>query len=147
MSIDEAIEKHRRIAETKKTLYDACILEEYNRHLLREYKEHEQLAEWLEELKDYQDKNKMVVKIDCANSEEFKDIAVKLAKEQYNKAIDDYKSGIKEELERFEVKNLDTCVLYNLMDRKAERLKAGGENDITRYSNEQSENAIFNSNI
>ena len=53
MSIDEAIEKHRRIAETKKTLYDACILEEYNRHLLREYKEHEQLAEWLEELKMY----------------------------------------------------------------------------------------------
>ena len=110
-------------------------------------KEHEQLAEWLEELKDYQDKNKMVVRIDCVNSEEFKDIAVKLAKEQYNKAIDDYKSGIKEELERFEVKNLDTCVLYDLMDRKAERLKAGGENDITRYSNEQSENAIFNSNI
>ena len=93
-------------------------------------KYHEQLAEWLEELKDYRDKNKMVVRIDCVNSEEFKDIAVKLAKEQYNKAIDDYKSGIKEELERFEVKNLDTCVLYDLMDRKAERLKAGGENEI-----------------
>ena len=88
-----------------------------------------QIAEWLEELKDYRDKNKMVVRIDCVNSEEFKDIAIKLAKEQYNKAIDDYKSGIKEGLERFEVKNLDTCVLYDLMDRKAERLKAGGEND------------------
>ena len=86
-----------------------------------------QLAEWLEELKDYRDKNKMVVRIDCVNSEEFKDIAIKLAKEQYNKAIDDYKSGIKEELERFEVKNLDTCVLYDLMDRKAERLKAGAK--------------------
>ena len=35
----------------KKTIYDACILEEYNRHLLREYKENEQLAEWLEKLK------------------------------------------------------------------------------------------------
>ena len=56
MSIDEAIEKNRKIAETKKTLYDACILEEYNRHLLREYKEHEQLAEWLEELKEYKEK-------------------------------------------------------------------------------------------
>ena len=51
LSIDEAIEKNRKIAEMKKTIYDACILEEYNRHLLREYKEHEQLAEWLEELK------------------------------------------------------------------------------------------------
>ena len=91
-----------------------------------------QCVEWLEELKNYRDKNKMVVRIDCVNSEEFKDIAVKLAKEQYNKAIDDYKSGIKEELERFEVKNLDTCVLYDLMDRKAERLKAGGENDNLR---------------
>ena len=90
------------------------------------------IIRWLEELKDYRDKNKMVVRIDCVNSEEFKDIAVKLAKEQYNKAIDDYKSGIKEELERFEVKNLDTCVLYDLMDRKAERLKAGGENDNLR---------------
>ena len=28
---------------------------------------------------------------------------------------------------RFEVKNLDTCVLYDLMDRKAERLKACDE--------------------
>ena len=40
-------------------------------------------------MKDYQDKNKMVVRIDCVNSEEFKDIAVKLAKEQYGKAIDE----------------------------------------------------------
>ena len=51
LSIDEAIEKNRKIAEMKKTIYDACILEEYNRHLLREYKENEQLAEWLEKLK------------------------------------------------------------------------------------------------
>ena len=110
LSIDEAIECER------------------NHRLYPDY--HEQIVGWLEELKNYRDKNKMVVRIDCVNSEEFKDIAVKLAKEQYNKAIDDYKSGIKEELERFEVKNLDTCVLYNLMDRKAERLKAGVENEI-----------------
>ena len=53
-----------------------------------------QLSEWLEELKDYRDKNKMVVRIDCANLDEFKDIAVKLAKEQYNKAIDDIKEKL-----------------------------------------------------
>lgn len=52
--------------------------------------EHEQLADWLEELKDYRDKNKMVVRIDCANSDEFKDIAVKLVKEQRNKVIDEF---------------------------------------------------------
>ena len=120
MTIDEAIERCETLATKGHIIFsrDPDIAEECN-------EKYKHLAEWLEELKDYRDKNKMVVRIDCVNSEEFKDIAVKLAKEQYNKAIDDYKSGIKEELERFEVKNLDTCVLYDLMDRKAERLKAG----------------------
>ena len=123
MTIDEAIEKFKFIANSDTPCPRYCMLP-----CDKCVDESKQLAEWLEELKDYRDKNKMVVRIDCVNSEEFKDIAVKLAKEQYNKAIDDYKSGIKEELERFEVKNLDTCVLYDLMDRKAERLKAGGDN-------------------
>ena len=129
MTLDEAIAHEKELA---KEIYIEAMLCHENPDdgkldgCIERGKYHEQLAEWLEELKDYRDKNKMVVRIDCVNSEEFKDIAVKLAKEQYNKAIDDYKSGIKEELERFEVKNLDTCVLYDLMDRKAERLKAGG---------------------
>lgn len=129
-SLDEAIQHAREVAEIQrnndklnKTL--GVISPYYKIDCLKCAEEHEQIAEWLEELKDYRDKNKMVVRIDCVNSDEFKDILVKLAKEQYNKAIDDYKSGIKEELERFEVKNLDTCVLYDLMDRKAERLKGG----------------------
>ena len=137
MTIDEAIANAREKAkEIRENIIDGDNLEPYelycNTMVAKSAEEYEQIAEWLEELKDYRDKNKMVVRIDCVNSEEFKDIAVKLAKEQYNKAIDDYKSGIKEELERFEVKNLDTCVLYDLMDRKAERLKAGGENDNLR---------------
>ena len=124
MTIDEAIAKYKEITNT-----DANCPAHCNISCDKCVQESKQLAGWLEELKNYRDKNKMVVRIDCVNSEEFKDIAVKLAKEQYNKAIDDYKSGIKEELERFEVKNLDTCVLYDFMDRKAERLKAGGENE------------------
>lgn len=47
----------------------------------------------------------------------------------YYKAIDDYKNRIKEELDRFEVQYLDTCVLYDLIDRKAEQLKAGNRNE------------------
>lgn len=128
MTIDEAIARARDVAKRNREQWKNCPADRRDiEHQTCEQcaEEHEQLAEWLEELKDYRDKNKMVVRIDCVNSEEFKDIAVKLAKEQYNKAIDDYKSGIKEELERFEVKNLDTCVLYDLMDRKAEQLKAG----------------------
>ena len=127
MTIDEAIAKYKEITNT-----DANCPAHCNISCDKCVQERGQIAEWLEELKNYRDKNKMVVRIDCVNSEEFKDIAIKLAKEQYNKAIDDYKSGIKEELERFEVKNLDTCVLYNLMDRKSEQLKAGGENDNLR---------------
>lgn len=42
-------------------------------------------------------------------------------------AIDDFVNNIKDELNRFEVKNLDTCVLYDLIDRKAEKLKVGGD--------------------
>ena len=136
-SLDEAIQHAREVAKHKRKKLDECNKKNNYackfcieiRTCKEVAEEQEQLVELLEELKDYRDKNKMVVRIDCVNSDEFKDISVKVAKEQYNKAIDDYKSGIKEELERFEVKNLDTCVLYDLMDRKAERLKAGGENE------------------
>lgn len=142
LSIDETIAHAREVAEEQRKDNENCkykseydckgCADYYSKPCIECAEEHEQLADWLEELKNYRYKNKIVVRIDCVNSEEFKDIAVKLAKEQYNNAIDDYKSGIKEELERFEVKNLDTCVLYDLMDRKAERLKAGGENDNLR---------------
>ena len=58
LSIDEAIAKHRKIAETQKTLYDACTLKEHNSHLLQCAEEHEQLAEWLEELKALREEKK-----------------------------------------------------------------------------------------
>ena len=50
-------------------------------------------------------------------------------KEIRAKAIDEFADSIKTELDRFGVVNLDTCVLYDFIDRKAERLKAGGENE------------------
>lgn len=46
----------------------------------------------------------------------------------YNKAIDDFVNNIKDEINRFEVKNIDTCVLFDFIDRKAEKLKAGASN-------------------
>ncbi len=42
---------------------------------------------------------------------------------EHNKAIDDFVNNIKDELNCFEVKNLDTCVLFDFIDRKAEQLK------------------------
>ena len=50
MTIDEAIEKHRKIAKIQKALYDACALKERKKNFLLEAEEHEQLANWLEEL-------------------------------------------------------------------------------------------------
>ena len=127
VSIDEAIEKYKEITNTKAICPGHC-----NISCDKCLQESKQIAEWLEELKDYQDKNKMVVRVDVENMDSIKDKIEELSKyaeNQYGKGIDDYKNRIKEELDRFEVQNLDTCVLYDLMDRKAERLKAGGEND------------------
>ena len=107
LSIDEAIEKNRKIAETKKTLYDACILKEYNRHLLREYKEHEQLAEWFEELKELRGHS-------CCYSKE--DIQLN-RNAMYNKAIDDAKSVI--------FQTLDNEILVDTLNLRLEQLKEG----------------------
>ena len=59
MTIDEAIAKHIKTAKTQKALYDACTLKEQNKHFLREAEEHEQLAEWLEQLKVENSRNNL----------------------------------------------------------------------------------------
>lgn len=79
------------------------------------------VAEWLEELKDYRDKNKMVVRIDFINAEEFKDMAVKLAKQQYDNAIDDFLNAIKTTDELI-MSNCSIAVIESI----AEQLKEGG---------------------
>ena len=83
MTIDEAIAHAREVSSRK---FDDRI------HCIRCSEFHEQLAEWLEELKGYQDKNKMVVHIECKNMDSIKDKIDELSKHaenQYNKAIDD----------------------------------------------------------
>ena len=89
MTIDEAI-LHAR----EKAAYNNEKAKQFetvdNKNMCFECaKEHEQLAEWLEELKDYRDKNKIIMRIDVENMQSVKDRTIELAKEQYNKAIDD----------------------------------------------------------
>ena len=125
MTLDEAITKYKEITnkDTNRPMHcmlscDKCV------------QESGQIAEWLEELRDYQNKNKMVVRVDVENIDNIKDKIKELSKyaeNQYSNGIEDYKNKIKEELDRFEVQNIDICVLYDLMDRKAERLKACDE--------------------
>lgn len=106
MTIDEAIEKLK---------YDIEI-DMYIRGIAP------QIAEWLEELKDYQDKNKMVVRVDVENMDSIKDKIEELSKyaeRQYNKAIDDFSES---------VKNLiaDSSVIrFKNIDEIAEHLKVG----------------------
>lgn len=137
MSIDEAIAMMREWSD-----YDC-----YNEEQIQASEAFNQLAEWLEELKDYRDKNKMVVRVDCENIDSVKDKIDELSKyaeSQYNKALDDF---VKFASTMPTVEQKDGTIRPMWLEEMAEKLKAGGENDITRYSNEQSENAIFNSNI
>ena len=88
MSIDEAIEKFKFIANSDTPCPRYCMLP-----CDKCVDESKQLAEWLEELKDYQDKNKMVVRVDAENMDSIKDKIEELSKyaeSQYNKAIDDF---------------------------------------------------------
>lgn len=77
---------------------------------------------FLEELKDYRDKNKMVVRFDVENMDSIKDkfeVLSKYAEIQYNKAIDDFVKEFKRKT------SMENC----LIDEIAERLKAGEKND------------------
>ena len=92
MTIDRAIKREQAKAEEYRAMSsegNAEIAEIY----IRCSKYHEQLSEWLEELKDYRDKNKMVVRVDVENMDSIKDKIDELSKyagSQYNKAIDDF---------------------------------------------------------
>ena len=87
MTIDEAIAKYKEITNA-----DANCPAHCNISCDKCVQESKQIAEWLEELKDYRDKNKMVVRVDVENMDSIKDKIEELSKyaeSQYDKAIDD----------------------------------------------------------
>lgn len=115
MTLDEKIEKEKRLAEINRKqaeeandlFYRKDMQKSYRESNIKEAKEHEQLVEWLEELKSYR------VAVFCGN------MTQSMLKEEYNKAIDDFK---------FEVKSLinELCVIrFKDIDKIAERLKGG----------------------
>ena len=155
MTIDEVIVKEKENAEKLRKIietgYDgeisiealfcddtSAIKEAYER-FENCAKEHEQLAEWLEELKDYRDKNKMVVRVDVENMDSIKDKIEELsryAENQYNKAIDDFVEKLKSECRIHYVDcdpyfgGITDSILYkDDIEEIAEQLKAGGENE------------------
>ena len=110
MTIDEAIAFERKLADYYK-----------DNHLKNEAKEHEQLAEWLEELKFLRQWKSDVMdefcKYDCNSVEEAWHYG-------YNKAIDDCK-----ELTFREVVYYDSLNDRTEFRELAEQLKAGGDNE------------------
>ena len=120
MSIDEAIERCETLATKGHIIFsrDPDIAEECN-------EKYKQLAEWLEELKDYRDKNKMVVRVDCENIDSIKDKIEELsryAENQYNKAIDDF---VRFANTMPTVEEEDGTIRPMWLEEIAEKLKAG----------------------
>ena len=114
LSIDEAIAHARAVANTQRGKSGICLqngLEcEHFSDCLKCAEEHEQLAEWLEELKCYK------------NDNDFSDYADRLHKiafnSGYNKALDDFVNACKEDI---------SCQTFGLhingIERIAEQLK------------------------
>ena len=118
MDIDERIACERKWAEKNRQIINSdsvdSVDDEINMNCLKCAEEHEQLAEWLEELKAFQE-NKWT------------DIYIKRG---YNKAIDDFSNALADDLtwlKRFgdEVYN-DVGIDVRM---RAEQLKEGGENE------------------
>ena len=110
MTIDEAIIHAREVAEEQRKACDLAWVWDNPDNIKKCAEEHEQLAEWLEELKSYR------------ASVFSGDMTQQMLKEEYCKAVDDFAES---------VKNLiaDSSVIrFKDIDEIAEQLKAGGEN-------------------
>ena len=106
MTIDEAIARERQQAKEQRN-HIGTWDDEYSKKCEVYAEEHEQLAEWLEELKSYR------------ASVFSGDMTQQMLKEEYCKAVDDFAES---------VKNLiaDSSVIrFKDIDEIAEQLKAG----------------------
>ena len=124
MTIDEAIAHARDVANEQKRRSSICIQNDSEcdkfSDCLKCSEEHEQLAEWLEELKCYK------------NDNDFSDYADRLHKiafnSGYNKALDDFVEYVWETTGSSDIEWITRDYeLYDLLQKKAEQLKEGGQ--------------------
>ena len=114
MSIDEAIAHAREVASEQKRRSGICVQNNSEcdkfSACLKCSEEHEQLAEWLEELKVYQ-QNEIICR--------------KGYNAGYNKAIDDFVKLVHKH--DWNIRNInENSFIYGAIDTLAEQLKAGG---------------------
>ena len=119
MTIDEAIAREREKAkEIRENIIDENNLEPYESYCIamtaRCAEEHEQLAEWLEELKRRREYDGEIIGSGTLNNE---------YNQGYNKALDDIVTIIKESV------GMDWEWDFCFIEQIAEQLKAGGENE------------------
>ena len=129
MTIDEAIsrirevaEKHRNNIVPKERYHNMPWIDKSNEVNMRSAEEHEQLAEWLEELKAYREIGTVEgykSAIECYTEEYTR----RKSNEQYNKALDDIVTIIKERV------GMDWEWDFYFIEQIAEQLKAGGMNE------------------
>ena len=117
MSIDEAIAHAREVTSEQKRRSGICVQNNSEcdkfSACLKCSEEHEQLAEWLEELKSYR------------ASVFSGDMTQKMLQEEYNKAIDDLLGGMNQIT--YNCKDADE--LFEKICDLAEQLKVGRENE------------------
>lgn len=113
MQIDEAIAHAREVAKEQRDSYSIYFrLLGDGKDCIKCADEHEQLADWLEELKNYREK---IVSADMTQT---------MLREQYNKAIDDFISECKANyiMEAFGFRMCD-------LEKIADKLKKGAKAD------------------
>ena len=126
LNIDEAIEREKQKAKEQRS-HIGTFDEEYSKKCEMWAEEHEQLAEWLEELKELRK-----IKEDYA-----KGMQTSYATFMYNKAIDDMKSIVKNHNNTEKVSmvklmngkhNYYRAISVSKFCRLADRLKVGDHN-------------------
>ena len=126
MSIDEAIAHAREVANEQKRRSGICVQNNSEcdkfSACLKCSKEHEQLAEWLEDYRRLLEFEKSVL----ANEDGY--LATMCERIGYNKAIDDLLGG----MNQITYNCQDADELFEKICDLAEQLKVGGKNDNLR---------------
>ena len=121
MTIDKAIarirevaEKHRNNIVPKERYHNMPWIDKSNEVSMRSAEEHEQLAEWLEELKRRREYDGEIIGSGTLNN---------AYNQGYNKALDDIVTKVKE------IVGMDWEWDFCFIEQIAEQLKEGREND------------------
>ena len=133
ITIDEAIAREREMAEMhrndivpKEDYHNMPWIDKENELNMRSSEEHEQLAEWLEELKAYreigtvEECKESVLDIEKAYNKGYADGSLSVTSEIRNKVIDDYMNKLCNHC----MQQTNECYKLECPDRKSTRLNS-----------------------